>query len=224
MRDFTAGENRREQIGVRPRHSLQFGMQPEDCAAMMLALYRDLDHRLQGLERTRVACAAGCAGCCVVNVAVLMPEAIALVEHVRNGLPAECSHALAQRVAAHYGQVRGLNEQQRLSVQAGCAFLSPQGTCLVYPLRPLMCRSVSSTDPADCRAALTAADPEAAPPVLMNLQQKQLCDTAFIELAQAMATLGLDDRSTTLGTAVYHLLQQPGLAAAWLQGGPVPEP
>lgn len=223
MRDFTVRENRGEQIGVRPMHSLQFGMQPEDCAAMMRALYRDLDHQLHGLDRARVACAAGCASCCVVNVAVLMPEAIALVDHVRNGLPAGFSHELAQRVAAHYGQVRGLNEQQRLSLQASCAFLSGQGTCLVYPLRPLMCRSVSSTDPASCRAALTAADPEAAPPVLMNLQQKQLCDTVFIELAQAMVTQGLDDRSTTLGTAVYHLLQQPGLAAAWLQGGPVPQ-
>lgn len=223
MTDLTVGANRWEQMEVRPMHSLQFGMQPEDCAAMMLALYRDLDRQLHGLDRSRVACAAGCASCCVVNVAVLMPEAIALVEHVRHALPAELSLALAQRVAAHHRQVRGLNEQQRLSLQAGCAFLSAQGNCLVYPLRPLMCRSVSSTDPASCRAALAAADPEAAPPVLMNLQQKQLCDDAFIHLAQTLATLGLDDRSTTLSTAVYHLLQQSGLAAAWLQGGQVPQ-
>lgn len=224
MMDLTVEANRREQMEFAPMQSLQLGMQPEECTAMMLTLYRDLDRQLHGLDRSRVACAAGCASCCVVNVAVLMPEAIALVEHVRNVLPAKFSQALVQRVGAHYRQVRGLNEQQRLSLQAGCAFLSAQGNCLVYALRPLMCRSVSSTDPASCRAALAAADPEAAPPVLMNLHQKQLCDAVFIELAQTMATLGLDDRSTTLGTAVYHLLQQPGLAAAWLQGGPVPEP
>lgn len=223
MTDRTAGENRWEPMDVGPLQKLQWGMQPENCAALMAALYRDLERQLQGLDRSRVACAAGCASCCVVSVAVLMPEAIALADHVRTVLPPEFSLALAQRVEAHYRQVRGLQEQQRLNLQASCAFLSAQGNCLVYPLRPLMCRSVSSNDPANCRAALSAADPETAPPVLMNLQQKQLCDSVFIQLAQAVAALGLDDRSTTLACAVHHLLQQPGLAAAWLQGGPVPQ-
>lgn len=222
MTDLAAGAMHWGQIEARPMQTVQFGMPPEDCAALMVALYRDLDRQLQSLDRSRLACSAGCASCCVVNVAVLMPEAIALVEHLRTVLPAGISLELAERVGAHYREVRGRDEQERLSLQACCAFLDDQGTCLVYPLRPLMCRSVSSTDPATCRAALTAADPEIAPPVLMNLHQKQRCDAAFIDLAQTVAKQGLDDRSTTLTSAVYHLLAQPGLAAAWLEGGPVP--
>jgi len=207
----------------RPWQTRAFGRNSDSCAKVMAAFYRDLECVLAGYDRSRVACAAGCASCCVVNVSVLMPEAIALVQHLRKALAPGLSVELAERVGRHYREVRGLDDQQRLSLQASCAFLDEQGACLVYPLRPLMCRAVSSIDPVSCRAALTAGDGETAPPVLMHLHQKQLFDGAFIELAQTLASQGLDDRSTTLTTAAYHLLAQPDLAAVWLQGGPVPQ-
>lgn len=222
MTDSTGLARALEQERNRKGQPPQFGSRTKDWASWMQALYRDLDRQLNALDRSRVACTAGCASCCVVNVAVLMPEAIALVEYLRKTLPPGRSVELTERIGEHFREVRGLSEQERLSLQASCAFLDAQGTCQVYPLRPLMCRSVSSVDAARCRAALTATDPSSAPPVLMHLQQKQLFDAAFIELAQTLADQGLDDRSTTLTTAVYRLLVQPELAAAWMEGGEVP--
>lgn len=201
----------------------QQGMLEKDCAEWMAALYRQLEEELQTLDRSRIACAPGCASCCVVEVAVLMPEAIALVRHLRQIETPAVGAAMKERVEALQRQIGGLNAQQRLQRQLSCAFLSAQGSCLVYPLRPLMCRSVTSTDPANCRAALTTAAAGEAPPVVMNLQQKQRCDRVFIALADAVRAQGLDDRSTSLNRAVYQLLQQPELAASWLQGGPVPQ-
>lgn len=201
----------------------QRGMPEQDCAEWMAALYRQLEGELQALDRSRIACAPGCASCCVVQVAVLMPEAIALVRHLRQIASSAAGAAIKERVEALQRQIGGLNAQERLQRQLPCAFLSAQGSCLVYPLRPLMCRSVTSTDPANCRAALTATAAGEAPPVVMNLQQKQRCDRVFIALADAVRAQGLDDRSTSLNSAVYHLLQQPELASAWLQGGPVPQ-
>lgn len=223
MTDLTKRPDQLDRMLTRWQHHGEDGTQEGDCAELMAALYRQLEQELQALDRSRIACAAGCASCCVVNVAVLMPEAIALVRYVRQIESSGPGAALSERVRGLYQKICGLSEQERLRLQLTCAFLSDQGRCLIYPLRPLMCRSVSSTDPASCRAALTAPHAAEAPSVVMNLLQKQLCDQAFIALADALRAQGLDDRSTSLNTAAYQLLHQPGLAAAWLQGGPVPQ-
>lgn len=212
-----------DQLLTRWRQQGEHGRAEADCAALMEGLYRHLEGELQGLDRSRIACGPGCASCCVVQVSVLMPEAIALARYVRQIESSHPGAGLRARVGALHGTLGGRDEQARLSLQLPCAFLSEQGSCLIYPLRPLMCRSVTSTDPASCRAALSSPDAAEAPPVVMQLQQKQLCDQAFIALADALREQGLDDRSTSLHTAAYQLLRQPELAAAWLQGGPVPQ-
>lgn len=193
-----------------------------DCAELMVDLHCRVEAALQPLDCSQVACAAGCGSCCRVNVAVLLPEAVAVVNYL-NQIPSPGSAELAARVRELYRRTAGLDEQERLQLQAPCAFLSEQGVCQVYPVRPLLCRSVTSTDPAACRAALTTTALEQAPSVLMNLQQKALCEAAFIALAETARELNLDDRSTTLTTAVYHLLEQPDLAEAWLAGESVPQ-
>lgn len=223
MPDLGASTALFDAIWTRSQQSRPGGMQAEACAEWMAALYRHLEVELQALDRSRIACAAGCADCCVVDVAVLMPEAIAVVEFLRQLESSGAGAAMRERVAALDRTIGGLNAQERLRLQLPCAFLSDRGSCLIYPMRPLMCRSVSSTDPASCRAALTAQDEASAPPVVMNLQQKQLCDQAFFALAEVLKGRGLDDRSASLNSMVYHLLRQPQLAAAWLQGGPVPQ-
>lgn len=222
MTDLSTGAESLNSIWNQAWQPWQPGMQADDCAGWMALLYRQLEGELQALDRSRIACTAGCASCCVVNVAVLMPEAIALVRFLRQIESSGLGVELRERVGALYRKIRGLNEQQRLRLQLPCAFLSHQGRCQVYPLRPLMCRSVSSTDPAACRAALATFDAAQAPPVMMNLHQKQLFDQAFIALADALRAQGLDDRSTRLNTAIFSLLDHPELATAWLQGGPVP--
>jgi Fe-S-cluster containining protein len=209
-----------ERLRQQLRPALERAGSAADCAELMTGLYACLESELQPLDRGSIACAPGCGSCCVVNVAVLLPEAVALVEHLRHRPLA--GEALTRGVRELYGRIGGLDEQARLALQIPCAFLSDQGECLVYPVRPLLCRSVTSTDPAACRAALTAADPAEAPPVLMSLQQKALCESAFMALAETVRALGLDDHSTTLTTAVYHLLEQPELAQSWLAGAAVP--
>ncbi len=204
------------------RSRLERARRADDCAKLLCGLHQVLEAQLHRLDRSHLDCAPGCGSCCRINVAVLMPEAGAVMEYLQRQLPPGERQELAERVAGLYRQVGGLDEAGRLQRQLACAFLDGQGNCRIYPVRPLMCRSVTSTDAAACVAALGVHDPDLAPPVVMHLEQKQFCDAAFLALADAVAELGLDDRSTTLTTAVHNLLRQPTILSDWLAGGPVP--
>lgn len=71
-----------------------------------------------------VTCRPGCTGCCEVDLTVFQVEA---------GRIAACFAALpeAERTAA----------AQRARDGQHCAMLSPQGRCVVYEARPLICRT-----------------------------------------------------------------------------------
>jgi Fe-S-cluster containining protein len=197
----------------------------KDLAELMAVLTRraeeDLAAGLSQQEGVHIACAAGCGSCCVVNVAVLFPEAAAIVWHLRRRQE-DSLKWVARRVAGLYRQVSWLDDEERILLRRPCAFLDEAGSCSIYPVRPLLCRSITSTDPARCREAIAMEALGEAPPVLMNLFQKGLMNAAYRGVAAALADRGLDGRGTKLTVAVHRLLTDPQAVARYLAGGPVP--
>ena len=49
----------------------------------------------------------------------------------------------------------GYYEEERIMARQPCAFLDGSGSCSIYPVRPLLCRSITSTDADACREALS---------------------------------------------------------------------
>ena len=153
-----------------------------------------------------IDCRAGCAHCCIVNVAVLKPEA----EHVTDFLLQTRSEAelldLYQELSRLDRETRTLDEEERIMARIKCAFLDSSGSCSIYPVRPLLCRSVTSTDAATCREALSMIALGEEIPIVANLVQKEIFEIAFSSFGEALRECGMESRSLRLATSVRNNL------------------
>jgi len=172
-------------------------------------------------QARHIACAAGCGTCCAVNVAVLFPEAVAIAVYLRAHLTGSARNKQLGRLEELARLVSGLEDEERLFMQRSCAFLDENGACLIYPVRPLLCRSVTSTDPESCRQAMVAPIFGEGAPVLMNLLQKNLFETAFAALGEALQERRVDARSSKLACAVDDFVRRPERVSEFLAGTPV---
>ena len=168
-------------------------------------------------DASLIACRAGCGSCCVVNVSVLIPEGLAIAALLRR-LPVAEQELVTARLDWLWRAVRGLTDDERLSLGQSCAFLDVSGHCLVYPVRPLLCRSVTSTSAESCRQARTAHYFDEQSPVLMNLNQQQLYEAVYLGVSDGLERSGIDARGVKLTGLVRHLLQKPAAGAALLSG------
>jgi Fe-S-cluster containining protein len=183
---------------------------------------RDLARFGDPAEKSLIACGPGCGACCVLNVAVLFPEAIAITWFLKRRFTGEQLDSLRERLQDLLTRTRWLDDEERLFVRIPCAFLDEKGSCMIHYVRPLLCRSITSTNPETCHDAIAMAPLDGAPCVEMNLFQKQFIDTVYTELAGALEDLGLDPRPRRLSAAVLALLKNPDMVDAFLSGESVP--
>jgi Fe-S-cluster containining protein len=165
-----------------------------------------------------IACRAGCSTCCAVNVSVLFPEGVAIVDFLQREKGADELRRIRERLDELYREVRWLDDSERPFIRRSCAFLDEGGSCSIYPVRPLICRSVTSTDPERCKEALVAPVFGEEVPVLMNLFQKTLFERAFTALGEAIEAADRDARGSTLTVTVKRLLDDPGLVEKFWRG------
>lgn len=167
---------------------------------------QDLSRHLTAQDREFVACAPGCGSCCMVNVAVLQPEAINIAHYLQQTRSAQELIDLKQRMKKMVTAISGLDEEERIALRCNCVFLSEQGRCTIYPVRPLLCRSITSTSAEACRDALTLQALGEQRPVMMNLFQKNLMNMAFQGLAGAMEHQGMNSQGLELTASTLALL------------------
>lgn len=105
---------------------------------------------IQG-QRREIACKAGCSHCCSLYVSATSSELL-LIEGFISALPTEAGDAIKGRVQNAYTQAKGKSMAERDRVRIRCPLLSQHGTCDVYPVRPLTCRSYVSFDLPACKA------------------------------------------------------------------------
>ena len=189
---------------------------------LAVATERDLARFGESAETSRVACGPGCGACCVLNVSVLVPEAIAITWFLQRRFSVEELDLLQTRLQELVTRTRWLDDEERIFVREPCAFLNEQGSCTIHTVRPLLCRAISSTDPAACRDAIAMVPLDGQPTVEMNLFQKRFIDTVYCELGGALEYLGLDHRPRRLSSAVLALLADPEILAIYVSGEKVP--
>jgi Fe-S-cluster containining protein len=141
------------------RHSYTAGMKSHhqaeavaDLAHLAARTGDDADRFLADWQHTYSAsggtihCRSGCAGCCSLAVNCTFPEALRLApalsalqhERLRNHIVT--IRPLAQRATT---MAEWLRLHRRLN--GGCPFLSDDGTCGVYAVRPVSCRALLAT-------------------------------------------------------------------------------
>ncbi|WP_051689915.1 YkgJ family cysteine cluster protein [Pelobacter seleniigenes] len=193
----------------------------------VLAVLRSLWDEAEGLlanedagDRSLIACGPGCGTCCVVNVASSFPEAVAVARYLVD-TPAIDQDDILERLHKLWRDVRGIEDGERVLMHRPCAFLDAAGHCLVHPVRPLICRSVTSTDPELCRAAVVAEVCGCSAPIVMHQFQQRLYETLFTALTAGLALAGWDDRSFQLSGLVRFLLRHPREETPWGRDQPL---
>lgn len=212
-------EKHREQMQRMAMEQLSAASAPDDLTRMIKTIIDDAEDKLEthreGCEH--IDCRAGCGTCCALNVAVLFPEVVNIVDFIRTRMPREEQQALQGRIAELFGKVRWLDDEERIFLQQSCAFLDEAGSCSIYPVRPLICRSITSIDAAHCEEALQAVPTGEERPIFMNMFQKSLMDQTFIAVADALTELGFDDRSGQLTVGTHRLFEMPELVEHFLE-------
>ena len=159
-------------------------------------------------DRSLIACCAGCQYCCVVNVSITLLEGIAIARFLRK-LDPEVLVQVRLRLDKLWRDVRGLEDDERLVLRRKCAFLDEHGCCIIYLVRPLFCRSISSAAVAACQDAVAGATFDEVKPVLMHQFQLQLYKVLFSAVGAGLEQAGLDGRSFQLCGMVRYLLNHP---------------
>lgn len=98
----------------------------------------------------RLHCRKGCAACCTLHVRASGVEALAIAARL-DAVVKERLAGYVQRLRIEADAADSLLDflrRQRREVGA-CPFLDGAGECAVYPVRPLACRALLATRPAD---------------------------------------------------------------------------
>lgn len=186
-----------------------------------MSAYTDLAEQLAGHKP--VACRAGCSHCCVLNVSVLLPEAVAIAGWLSMHCSGAGCDAQLKRLQSHALRVRWMEDSERIHRQTLCPFVDAQGSCSIYPVRPLVCRAVTSLDKAACLAALDPHQFDASHAVPMDTLRRMVMDAAFGALARALNQQPMMSRSIELSNGVTAFLTDPGLVAALISGAKLPD-
>lgn len=121
-----------------------------------------VDHWLtdyRALGKT-VYCRPGCAGCCSLAVHAAFPEAAAIAGQLDQQQTIRLSGYIdrLKQSLATVNDLQSYLKSHRRTI-GPCPFLDAQNNCSVYPVRPLSCRALLSTRPADwCTVDFSALD------------------------------------------------------------------
>ena len=193
-----------------------------NAASLALAVTQCAEAAEAVCSGRQLACSAGCPHCCVLNVAILLPEGMVIADWIRERLSPSELDAVRKRLEGHRSWARWMDDEERIVKKASCPFLDAAGRCLVHPVRPLACRGVASLDSTSCQEAFIPIYTDEERTVLADLVRKAAYDAGFSALGQALRFHGLDDRSIELGCGVLAFLEHPEYRELVLGGGRLP--
>jgi len=157
---------------------------------------------------SRIDCQDGCAHCCIVNVSVLQPEADSIAKHLFEKRSAEELLDLYQGISRLEKDTYYLDEEERIMARQPCAFLDNSGSCSIYPVRPLLCRSITSTDANACREALSMLALGENRPIVANLLHQQIYAMAYSCFGEILEEHLMDQRGHRLTASVRQRLDK----------------
>jgi hypothetical protein len=165
-----------------------------------------------------IACKRGCPACCVSKVAVVAPEVLRIVAHLRATLREAELATVTARVRAADERTRGLTRVERARAGVPCPLLV-DGACSVHEVRPLVCRGWTSLDARACERHF--AEPDAVPVPPAHTVGYELATAVLAGLGAAATDAGRDGGLLELVAALRIALEHPDAAGRWDAGRPV---
>lgn len=98
----------------------------------------------------KLACMVGCAAyCCLYRVVISPPEAFHIKKFIQNTTDDKKLQIIKERIHSAAIKAKGLTPAQFIKTRLHCPFLE-ENQCLIYSVRPMMCRVFHSTDLSVC--------------------------------------------------------------------------
>lgn len=124
-------------------------------------------------------CAAGCAFCCHLAVAVPPGVAEMIADHVVATFTAEARSALLVRLQS--AEALAWAAADPTTLRHRCPLLGEDSRCTVYPVRPISCRAFTSPSATRCEALIAGAAPDGGIPQNASLFRMHRDATAVLE-------------------------------------------
>jgi hypothetical protein len=165
-----------------------------------------------------VACRAGCSWCCTfTSVRASAPEVLRIAAYLRTTLTPDDLLAITKRLAQRAARISALSEDRQKRSRLACALLANQ-RCSIYPVRPLACMGVTSSNAAACEASYRSGWTR---PIPNGARHLGIAVDVRTGLTETLTNVGLDGSGLDLTIALRIALETPDIADRWLAGEPV---
>lgn len=131
-------------------------------------------------------CKKGCSMCCHLKVEIFPPESFRIANYVRS-LPDVRAQEIIKKLRA---QADYAKETYYTEYNRPCTFLSPEGACEIYSIRPHNCRAYLSKSVAACESSRDAIEDnmlksaeERLKADMVDVYKSKKCDMHGAELA-----------------------------------------
>jgi hypothetical protein len=160
--------------------------------------------RLKPGDEHRPKCSYGCAYCCYQWVRCAVPEALAVVAHIRQTWPQERIEQLITALADYRIEFDKIPPN---TISSLCCPVLVDNVCSVYEVRPFICRGCNSQDVEACRIGME--DPEGGIMIPVITPLIAAAGAMRAGMGEGLRDSGLESHDVVFGLAMETALTQP---------------
>jgi Fe-S-cluster containining protein len=162
-------------------------------------------------------CKPGCHFCCYNQPMVTPPEALLIGHHIEQTFTDQQKQTLNVKIKKILKKIVGkhLDEIFMMRHKLPCIFLE-ESMCLIYVVRPVVCRTCSSTSEAHCKTIFEARNHRAR--LRTYPQMYGILQTIHLRLIEFCREKGCQSDISRSSEAIENYLNHPNPIDAWFQG------
>ena len=162
-------------------------------------------------------CKPGCHYCCYNLPMVTPPEALIIGHHLDHTFTDQQKQTLNQQIQKILKKIVGKRSDEIFMMrhELPCIFLE-EGMCLIYSVRPVICRTCSSTSAAHCKTIFETRNHRAR--LRTYPQMYGILQTIHSRLTAFCREKGCQSDISRLSEAIENYLNHPNPIDAWFQG------
>ncbi len=161
-------------------------------------------------------CQKGCTLCCSQAVLASNHEILMIWQYIDEHMPARLIDEIKSRNSARHTQTRQMSAMEFLHYMHPCPFLD-DGSCLIYPVRPMACRCYLSESMKSCQDQYDNPKDRTSIAALFDFPLR--AGRGFNEgIRSALMEAGLIPSEWLLETFMAKVLKDATILEAWLAG------
>jgi len=162
-------------------------------------------------------CKTGCHYCCYNQPMVTSPEALLIGHHIEKTFTDQQKLTLNEKIKKILNKIVGkhLYEIFMMRHELPCIFLE-DSMCLIYAVRPVVCRTCSSTSAAHCKMIFETRNHRAR--LRTYPQMYEILQTTHSRLIEFYREKGCQSDTLRLSEAIEDYFKHPNAIDTWFKG------